>query len=260
MRKSNGGAARACSPSRSRSTAKPGRIIVAGSDAEQRTELRIVMELEGHRVMEATDADQLLEMARGGSHRVLILASRSGEMNPYALCRRIRLESDLGIIVLAADDTAQGRIDLWNAGADDYLASPFVYRELQARVRALLRRVTRIEAEGPEIVLPHCAIDLQTRQIKGPGGRVSSLTPKEFLVLEFLAAHANMAFTCRNLAQSAWQEEGAGKAEYLRLVIRQLRRKLEPNPDQPRYIISERSAGYRFNLPQGSWEQPVQSA
>lgn len=166
------------------------------------------------------------------------------------LCRRIRLKSDLGIIVLAGHDTTQGRIDAWNAGADDFLSSPFVYRELLARVRALLRRVTRFDDEGPEIVLQDRAIDLQSRQIRGPGSRLSHLTPKEFLVLQFLVTHPNMPIKRRGLAQAAWQEDGGRNAENLRLVIRQLRRKLEPDPHDPRYILSERSVGYRFHMPQ----------
>jgi len=229
---------------------KAGRIIVAGGDAEERKELRLVLEFEGHQVAEAETADQTLQETCCGRHHLLILASRFEGTEPHTLCRQIRLKSDLGIIFVSGDDTTQVRIDAWNAGADDHLSSPFVYRELLARVRAVLRRVTRFDEEGPEIVLQDRAIDFQSHQIRGPGSRVSGLTPKEFLVLQFLVTHANMAFTRKSLAQTAWQQDGGGKVEYVRSVIKQLRRKLEPDPHNPRYILSERSIGYRFHMPQ----------
>jgi two-component system KDP operon response regulator KdpE len=249
MRKLTTGAALTRCPSRSRSSVKAGRIIVAGSGAEERTELRIVLELEGHQVAEAETASRTLQESCGGRHHLLILASGFEGIEPHALCRRIRLKAALGIIIVAGNDTTQARIDAWNAGADDYLSSPFVYRELLALVRAVLRRVTHLEDDGPEIVLHDRTIDLQSHEIRGPGSRVSRLTPKEFLALQFLAAHPGMAFTHRNLAQTAWQQDGAGKAEYMRSVIRQLRLKLESDPNHPRYIVSESSAGYSFQMP-----------
>jgi two-component system KDP operon response regulator KdpE len=236
---------------------KVGRIIVAGGGAEERAELRNALEFEGHQVAVAETAQQTLLESCSGSHHALILASRFEGIEPHTLCRRIRLKSDLGIIVLAGNDTTQGRIDAWNAGADDYLSSPFLYRELLARVRAVLRRVARFDEERPEIMLQDRVIDFRSHQIRGPGSRLSGLTPKEFLVLQFLVAHANMAVTHRNLAQTAWRQKAGSKAEHICFVIRQLRRKLEPDPDHPRYILSERSVGYRFHMPQPAGQRTV---
>jgi two-component system KDP operon response regulator KdpE len=224
-----------------------GRIIIAASGAKERTELRNALEFEGHQVALAETAGQTLKESWSGSHHALILAAQFEGIEPHTLCRRIRLKSDLGIIVLAGHDTTQGRIDAWNSGADDYLSLPFVYRELLARVRAVLRRVTRFRE--PEIMLQDRAIDLQSHQIRGPGSRVSRLAPKEVLVLQHLVAHANRAVTHRNLAQTAWQQDDGSKAEQICFVIRQLRKKLERDPDHPRYILSERSVGYRFHMP-----------
>lgn len=227
-----------------------GRIIVASSASQQRKELRRALEFEGHQVVETETAKLTLEETGSGLHQLLILHSGLEGMEPGELCRNIRVKSDLGIIVLAApDDTKQGRIDALNAGADDYLPSPFVLRELLARIRAVLRRITRFDNEDLQIVLHDRAIDLKTYKVKGPGSRVTHLTPKEFSVLQCLVAHANQAFTHRSLAQTVWQRDGGGEVEYLRIVIRQLRRKLEPDPDNPRYILTERSVGYRFELP-----------
>lgn len=250
MRKLNAGTAPACRLSQSRSSVKAGRILVAGSDPEERQELRIILEFEGHQVVAAETADQTLEQTCGGRHHLVITASRFEGIEPHTLCRRIRMKSNLGIIILAGDETTQNRIDAWNAGADDYLSSPFVYQELLARVRSVLRRAPRFDEEGPEIILEDRTVDLRSRQVKGPGSHMSRLTPKEFQVLQFLVDHANTAFTCRNLAQTAWREHGEGETENVRLVIRQLRRKLEPDPYNPRYLLAERSVGYCFRMPQ----------
>jgi two-component system, OmpR family, KDP operon response regulator KdpE len=228
----------------------PRRMIVAGNSPQERKELRSALEFEGHQVVEAETADQTVQEACSGRRHVLILDSEFEGIEPYELCRTIRLKSDLGIIVLAADDTKQRRIDALNAGADDYLPSPFVLQELLARVRAVLRRVTRSDDGGHQIFLQDRAINLKSYEIRGPGNRVSHLTPKEFLVLKCLVAHADKAFTHQNLAQTVWQRDGGGEVEYVRVVIRQLRRKLEPDPDNPRYILTERSVGYRFHMPQ----------
>ncbi len=232
-----------------REDANRSRIIVAGAAAQERKELRIALEFEGHRVLESETADDTLRETWSGKHHALILDSRFDGMEPYELCRSARLKSNLGIIVLAADDTTQGRIDALNAGADDRLASPFALRELLARVRAVLRRVTP-SAEGTRQILLHDrAIDLKSYEIRGPGSRVGHLTPKEFLVLQCLLTNVNRAFTHRHLAQSIWQRDGEGRLEFVRIVISQLRQKLEPDPLNPQYIVTERSVGYRFHMP-----------
>jgi two-component system KDP operon response regulator KdpE len=233
----------------SRFSARAGRIIVASSNALQRARLQTVLELQGHQVTAAETSDQTLQETCSGLHHVLILDSGFEEIDPYELCRAIRRRSNLGIIVLAGVDTKQGRIDTLNAGADDYLPSPFVLRELLARVRAVLRRVTRPDDEGLRIALRDRMIDLQSHRVSGPGRHVSRLTPKEFCVLQCLVAHPNQTFTHQRLAETVWQRDAEGEIEYLYAVIGQLRRKLETDPDNPRYILTERAVGYRFHLP-----------
>jgi two-component system KDP operon response regulator KdpE len=224
-----------------------GRIIVASNATQERRELRAALESEGHQVAEAETADQTIQKTSSGLHDVLILDSGIEEIGVYKLCRAIRSKSDLGIIVLGRDGTTQDRIDALNAGADEYIAAPFVMVELAARVRAILRRVAR--PGGRQIVLPDRTIDLELYKIKGPDGRVSHLTPKEFQVLQCLVTPANKPRTHQSLAQTVWQRDGSGEVEYMRIVVKQLRRKLEPDPDNPRYILTERSVGYRFHMP-----------
>jgi two-component system KDP operon response regulator KdpE len=228
---------------------KTGRILVAIPGAEIRRELRIALEFEGYVVVEAQTAGDTVEEASSGANDVLILDAALDPLGPYELCRAIRPKSNLGIILLTGDDSGQGRIDALNAGADDYVPDRFVLAELLARVRAILRRVAPSAAKPRLVVLHDRAIDFQSHEIKGPDGRVAHLTPKECLVLRHLVTHANRPLTPQNLAQTVWQRDGSGQIEYVRIVVKQLRRKLEPDPDHPRYILTQRSAGYQFRMP-----------
>jgi two-component system KDP operon response regulator KdpE len=225
-----------------------GRVLVAGGDELQRSQLRMALECEGYHVTETEKTDQAITKARSREHDVLIVDSGMTESGPCELCRAIRSKSDVGIIVLAGNVPSQARIDALNSGADDFIPAPFLLAELMARVRAIMRRVTRSVGDF-QIFLEDREVDLKSHKIKGPGDRVSHLTPKEFLVLQYLITHANHARTPQNLAQSIWQRDGKGEVEYVRIIIRQLRRKIEVNPDRPRYILTERSAGYRFDFP-----------
>jgi two-component system KDP operon response regulator KdpE len=234
-----------CCTAPSRLSATVGHILVAGGDQDQRVQLRMELGFEGHHVTEAAGVEQTLQRACSGLHDVLIV---DATLDGITLCRTIRPNSDLGIIVLAGEDTRQGRIDALNSGADDFIPAPFIMAELMARVRAILRRVTK-SGESRQIVLEDREVDLKSHEVKGPGSRVSHLTPKEFLVLQYLIAHANQPRTPQTLAQSLWQRDGQGEVEYVRIIIRQLRRKLEATPDNPQYILTERSVGYRFQMP-----------
>ena len=228
---------------------KTGRILVSSSGAEIRRELRTALELEGHLVAEVETAGRTIEETSSGAHDVLILDSVLDGMEPYELCRAIRPKSDLGIILLSRDNSGQDHIDALNAGADDYVPDRCALAELLARVRAILRRVTRSSGRHQIVALQDRAIDFQSHEIKGPDGRVAHLTPKECLVLRHLVTNANRALTPQSLAQTVWQRDGGGQIEYVRIVVKQLRRKLEPDPDNPRYILTQRSVGYRFQMP-----------
>lgn len=222
-------------------------VLVASSNAEMRHELRVALELEGHDVSEVGIGCQIIQEASSGRHDVLVMDSVVDGIAAHELCRTIRPQSQMGIIVYGghAGTTA---IDSLNAGADDFLSWPFIPAELLARVRAILRRVARPSEKNHQIVLQDRAIDLRSYRIKGPGDREIRLTPKECQVLQHLVSNANRLLTRQSLAQSVWQRDAGGEMEYVRIVIKQLRRKLEPDPDNPQYIRTERAAGYRFHL------------
>jgi two-component system KDP operon response regulator KdpE len=227
---------------------KAGRIVLASGNAQHRIELQSALLIDGHRVVEVQDSDQALRIAVRRMHDVLILDSDIEGSSSCELCRSIRSKSDIGIIVVSSDDASQTRIDALNAGADDFVPLPVIAAELLARVRAILRRVSRA-GERAQIILQDREVDLKSFQVKGPGTSVSHLTPKEFLVLQYLIAQGNKPSPTQTLAQTIWQRDGSGGAEYVRAVIRQLRLKLEPIPANPRYIITDGVAGYRFQMP-----------
>jgi len=227
----------------------PGRILVAGGAAHTRKELRSALEFDRHEVEEAGSAEQTIRLAGSGRYDLLIVDGVIEGFGLHQLCADIRSNSDLGVIVLGSDSAESASIQALNAGADDYVPAPLVIAEILARVRALLRRVVRSGEDGKPIVLQDRAIDLKSHRIKGPGDREIHLTPKECQVLKHLVANANKLLTHQSLAQSVWKRDAGGEMEYVRIVIKQLRRKLEPDPDNPRYIRTERAAGYRFEMP-----------
>jgi two-component system KDP operon response regulator KdpE len=226
-----------------------GSIVVASGILQQRRDLRAALECEGHHVAEAATTHEVLELIRDRSQDLVVIDSRIQADDFYAACRAIRSRSDAGIIVLIRDNRPQCRIDALNAGADDYVGEAFAYGELLARVRAVLRRVRRLDGEQEQLKLHDRAVDLKSHKVCGPGTRVSHLTPKEFLVLKYLVERPNKTVGYRDLAQAVWQRDGDGDLEYVRIVVSQLRRKLETNCAHPRYILTEHSIGYRFRLP-----------
>ena len=228
------------------------RILVASSNAVERGDLRAAMEFEGYAVGEAATGTQAVQKACTQQFDVLLMDSLVGGMGAHGLCRTIRPQSPLGIIVWG-DRHGTTAIESLNAGADDFVLAPFVRAEMLARVRAILRRVSQRGGHNL-IILRDRQVDLRSCEIKGPGNQVARLTPKEFLVLSHLVAHAGQPRTAQVLARTIWRRDGKGDLEYVRIVIRQLRRKLESDPGNPRYLLTERTEGYRFQTPSSQSE------
>ena len=224
------------------------RIIVAGSPHAGLSQLGPFLKLAGHRVAEVGSAAQAIRETAAGMHDVLIVAPDLTGMCRYDFCRTIRPKSNLGIILLIQNDDRQTKIDALEAGADDYMIAPFQPEELLARVRALLRRVAHAGSLKPKLILSGRTVDMHTHEVTGPGSDAAHLTPKEFDVLQYLLDHANKSVSNQELARAVWRRDCSGDFEYLRIVIGQLRRKLEPNPDSPRHIVTHRSRGYRLSM------------
>jgi two-component system KDP operon response regulator KdpE len=221
-------------------------VLIVEDDERIRSLVKMLLESQHHRVVEAGSA------ARGGiearSHRpdLVIVDLGLPDRDGLSLIAEIRSFSQTPILVLSARTTETDKIAALDAGADDYVAKPFSAPELLARVRAALRRNARGNDQLPLLHLGQTTIDLTTRRVEGPQG-VVHLTPLEFRVLECLARNVGMIVTQEQLIREAWGPGRLGDSRGLRSYIKMLRQKLEPDPRQPRYLLTEAGVGYRFH-------------
>jgi two-component system KDP operon response regulator KdpE len=164
-------------------------------------------------------------------------------------CRSLRHGSDIPVIILSVRNTEKDKVAALDAGADDYVTKPFSIEELLARIRAALRRSSASTENGPHpISSPDLQIDFETRHVHARGADVR-LTPKEFELLRYLVSHAGKPVTHRELLQAVWGPDYGDEPEYLRVFINQVRKKIEPEPAKPRYIVTEPWVGYKFVTP-----------
>jgi two-component system KDP operon response regulator KdpE len=170
-------------------------------------------------------------------------------MGGIEACRSIREHSDIGIIMLTVRKTELEKIEALDAGADDYITKPFSMPELLARLRANLRRVPLAPRQGPNVItFDEVQVDLGSHHVSIQGRDVR-LTPKQFEVLNYLIANPNVSIPHAKILQAVWGPDYGGEVEYLHVVVNQLRKRIEPDPSKPRYILTEPWFGYRFQLP-----------
>jgi two-component system KDP operon response regulator KdpE len=167
------------------------------------------------------------------------------DMDGVALVRSLRLVSDLPILILSARSQERDKIDALDAGADDYLTKPFSTDELDARLRALLRRTAKATGKGEVLVLGPLKIDLLRRKVFKDETEVS-LTPIEYRLLALLVRQAGLVVTHRQMLKEVWGPEHVHDSHYLRIYMGQLRHKLEADPARPRYLVTEVGVGYRL--------------
>jgi two-component system KDP operon response regulator KdpE len=163
----------------------------------------------------------------------------------------IRSASEMAIIMLTVSNSEKDKVDALDAGADDYVTKPFSIPELLARIRATLRRLPHSpdQTQLRHLEEKGISIDLASRQVN-VCGRASRLTAKEFDVLSYLIARPNKTIAHRELLQAVWGPDYGDELEYLRVFINRLRKKIEPNPAKPQFLVTDAWAGYRFQLPQ----------
>ena len=168
------------------------------------------------------------------------------DLDGTVVCQRLRARADVPILVLSVRGEERSKVEALDAGADDYVTKPFGPEELLARVRAGLRRsVGREQQLRGRTEYGDLTLDFDRHRVYRAGTEVR-LTPKEFELLTVLAAHAGRVITHRAILKAIWGINGAGQQEHLRVLVGQLRKKLEPDPARPRYIVTEPWVGYRF--------------
>jgi two-component system KDP operon response regulator KdpE len=225
-----------------------GRILIVDDDPQIRRVLKVTLSGQGFEVDDAKNGDAALEKLRGARFDLVLLDINMPGMNGLEVCRAVRSGSEIGIIMLTVRDDETDIIKALDAGADDYVTKPFKPSELSARIRAALRRVPWGQGLSGRLALGATDIDFDTREVTAAGHRVR-LTPKEFDLLCYLFAHANKVLSHRQLLQAVWGPDYGDQVDYLRVVVNQLRKKIEPRPSSPIYLLTEPWVGYRLQLP-----------
>ena len=222
-------------------------ILIVDDEPQIRRVMRTTLTSQGYAVVEAKSGEEALERIRNERADLIILDVNLPGISGLETCREIRASSDVPIIMLTVRNTERDKVQALDAGADDYVVKPFGVEELLARIRAALRRAAPGDAP-PAFVSDDLSIDFEKRAVAVKGNPVK-LTPKEFELLRQLVVNAGKSQAHRRLLQAVWGPDYGEETEYLRVFINQLRKKIEPDPQHPRYIHTEPWIGYRFEAP-----------
>lgn len=221
-------------------------ILVVDDEAQITRVLKTTLSAQGYAIRTASDGEQALQEMKGWPPDLVITDLRMPNMGGLELCRSIRAESRIPIIVLSVRGEEAIKVEALDAGADDYVTKPFSIGELLARVRAALRRVSvPLEEEASLIEIGDFRIDIPGRRVEVRKQEVH-LTPKEFELLVYLAKHPGKVLTHRALLMAVWGPNSTQQPEYLRVFIGHLRKKLEASESAAHYIVTEPWVGYRF--------------
>jgi len=227
-----------------------GNILVIDDDPQIRRVMKVTLSTHGYVVAGARTGEEGLTELRSNVYDLVLLDMNMPGMGGIETCRRIRSSSDIAIIMLTVNNTERDKVEALDAGADDYVTKPFSTPELLARIRAALRRLPRsdevdlqaLRAQGVEI-------DLSSRQAT-VRGRTFSLSPKEFDLLSYLLARPNKTISHRELLQAIWGPDYGEELEYLRVFVNRLRKKIEPDPSKPQFLMTDAWIGYRLHVSQ----------
>ena len=222
-------------------------ILVVDDEPQIRRVLRATLSSNGYEVIEAQSGQEAIEMVVTERPELILLDVNMPGMNGLEACNKIRMAFDGPIIMVTVRNTERDKIAALDAGADDYVVKPFAIGELLARIRAALRR-SNPEESLAGIELAELSINFEKRTLDVRDVRVH-LAPKEFEVLRLLVIHQGKPVTHKRLLQTVWGPDHGGETESLRVVISQLRKKIEKDPTHPVYILTEPWMGYRFQSP-----------
>jgi two-component system KDP operon response regulator KdpE len=225
-------------------------ILVVDDEPQIRRVLRSTLTSQGYVIIDAKTGEEGVECARKNKPDLVLLDVNMPGMGGIEACREIRRSSDAPIIMLTVRNAERDKVLALDAGADDYVVKPFGIEELLARIRSALRRYAPGDAL-PSFVSKELTLDFERRQLTVRGEEVH-LTPKEFEVLKHLIANQGKPLSHRRILQSVWGPDYGEETENLRVVINQLRKKIESDPAHPKFIRTEPWVGYRFQPPRVS--------
>ena len=221
------------------------RVLVVDDQPQSAKLITSLLASSGYDVRTASDADATMSSVRVWRPALVICTLDMPPLDGIELWRRVRQTSNVAIIVVSGNNDVRSEVAALNAGADDYIVKPFNSENLLARARVALRRSVGTPEALP-LGVGEFHIDFQDRRVRVHGQPVR-LTPKEFDLLVFMARHPNRVLPHRTLLGAVWGEASEEQSEYLRVYVGQLRKKLESDPSNPRYLVTEPWVGYRFN-------------
>jgi two-component system KDP operon response regulator KdpE len=235
-----------------------GRVLIVDDDIAIRRALHNTLHGMGFEVDDAASGEAALDRVGEAEYDVVLMDINMPGIGGIRACREIRKSlPHLGILMLTVRDREEDKVTALDAGADDYITKPFNIRELAARIRAAVRRSSGSRVD-PDAVIRIGNIELDpARRLVRKGGEPVHFTPTEFDLLRYLMTHAGLPITHVRLLRAVWGPEYGGELEYLRTYIRQLRKKLEDDPAEPEYLLTDSHVGYRFaeGTPEGVEEK-----
>lgn len=222
-------------------------VLVIDDEFQILRALRTILTARRFRVSTAGNGEEGLALAAAHQPDIIILDLSLPDLDGVVVCQRLREWTQTPVIVLSVRDGEQDKVQALDAGADDYLTKPFGIDELLARIRVALRHAAAQSQVDRKMVVTagSLRIDLARHTVHRDGVEVK-LTATEFKLLAYLAANAGRVLTHHSILSHVWDPADADHVEYLRVFVRQLRKKLEDDPEQPRYILNEPGIGYRF--------------
>ena len=224
-------------------------ILVVDDEPQIRRVMRTTLVARGYTVDDARNGEEALEKIRQNRFDLVLLDMNMPGIGGMETCRIIRSQSDIPIVVLSIRNAEKEKVEVLDAGADDYVTKPFSMQELLARIRAALRRSPLTSPGTPDLLnLGKTVISFAARRVTVDGAEVR-LTPKEFDLLRYLANNPDVVIPHAKLLQAVWGPDYGEEVEYLRVFINQLRKKIEPDPSHPEYLLTEPWVGYRLSLP-----------
>lgn len=225
---------------------KLSRILVVDDEPQARRILRVALVAQGFEVNDARSGEEAIQKLREEPPEVILLDLKMPGIGGIEACREIRSSSEVPIIVVSGKKSRKDRTEAFEAGADQYITKPFGIDELVACIHAVNRRYNLYRSSTLD--LGDVTVDFETHEVQRPDG-VVHLTAKEFSLLRCLATHPGEVISHRRILQAVWGPDYGNEVEYLRVFINQLRKKVEPDPANPAYILTDPSSGYRLAIP-----------
>lgn len=225
-------------------------VLVADADVEARRTTMTTLRFGGHAVEAARRPEQLRSMLRERRYDAVVIDPwNHGESEPWANIADVRAQTEAALLVVSRSSDDWRAIAALDAGADDYLAKPYIVEELLARLRAVLRRGGEAMTAEPPVVTPDFTADVANRRWWRADGSEVRLTPTEWRLVEVLMRRAGRLIGHADLLASVWGPEAVDKPAYLRVHLAAIRHKVEPDPARPRYFITAAGLGHRFEVP-----------